>query len=94
MYGMTDKVIKVNIDDQEAQPEPEDWMSYRHMRPKAVREDGSTYEMKGPFYQCQRCDEYTVHKSNDRVCQNKHCKSNNKKKSYADQYKGKQCRDC
>ena len=37
------------------------------------------YERKGDYYQCVRCEKYTVHVANDKYCHNPECPSNAKR---------------
>lgn len=41
-------------------------------------EDDDKFERKGDFYQCVKCEEYTVHIKNDKYCENPKCPSNAK----------------
>ena len=38
--------------------------------------EDDNYHRQGQYFQCVICDKYTVHVNNDRVCQNKGCRSN------------------
>ena len=53
-------------------------------------EDGTEYEMVGDFFQCARCDKFTVHKDNDRVCHNSECPTNARKQPS----RSKKCTNC
>lgn len=41
--------------------------------------DDEQYERRGDFYQCVRCEEYTVHVANDKYCRNPACPTNAKR---------------
>ena len=38
------------------------------------------FDMKGDYYECKICDQFTIHKDNDTVCENRNCKSNLRRK--------------
>ena len=41
--------------------------------------DGKYYDIKGDYYKCSKCDQWSVHKDNQIKCVNLNCKSNSKK---------------
>ena len=44
-------------------------------------EFGCQYEMKGNFYSCTKCDDFSVHKDFDKLCLNQKCPTNKFNKS-------------
>lgn len=54
--------------------------AYGHQQQQYVPDnDDELYERRGDFYQCVRCEEYTVHVANDKYCHNAACPSNAKR---------------
>lgn len=51
-------------------------------------EEEDKFERKGDFYQCVKCEEYTVHVKNDKYCENSKCSSNSKAQYMQKQPKG------
>ena len=41
-------------------------------------DDGKEYELIGDCYQCDQCDQFTIHKDKLTECGNKNCKSKKK----------------
>lgn len=39
-------------------------------------EEDDAYHRRGDYYQCVKCDKFTVHRSNDRICINRNCVTN------------------
>jgi hypothetical protein len=51
----------------------------RQPQPKAADPEDDKYERQGDYYQCIKCEEYTVHVNDDKHCENQNCPSNNNK---------------
>ena len=51
------------------------------------------YEMKGEYFQCTECDEFTIHKDDPSVCKNDKCQTN-VISFYETFYLGKNCPAC
>ena len=54
------------------QPQPQ---PSREPRPDEL-EDDDKFERRGDYYQCVKCEHYTVHYKNDKYCENHNCPSN------------------
>jgi|TARA_B110000285_G_C15131097_1_gene623648 hypothetical protein len=45
-------------------------------QPKVPEPEDDKYERRGDYYQCIKCEEYTVHVNDDKHCENQNCPSN------------------
>lgn len=54
----------------------------RQTKPQTQQQqlDDANYHKKGEYFQCRLCDRFSVHQSNDMVCLNASCPSNEAKK--------------
>ena len=48
----------------------------RQQAPIEDPDDDDKFERRGDYYQCVKCEEYTVHFKNDKYCENPACPSN------------------
>ena len=53
--------------------------SYYRPQPEPERPNEAKYHKKGSYFMCKMCDSYSVHESNDTVCQNVKCPTNQPK---------------
>ena len=45
-------------------------------RVEEQQDDDDKFERRGEYYQCVKCEQYTVHFKNDKYCENVTCASN------------------
>jgi len=76
-------------------------MNYNGPQSQNVRtvknNDGQEYDQCGNYFQCVKCDQFTIHQDNDRICENSKCITNKKKPvvTQMNKYKvNKQCTNC